>query len=354
MINKEAVIKILERSINAPSGDNSQPWRFEVKGSVVYLYSIPERDVSMYNYKQRGSLVAHGALLENISIVSSRFGYQAKIDLFPKNEGENCTASITFEKSESVVNSLGEFIKDRSTNRRLYKKEPLSSQQRNEILFTAEEVGGVNIVLVEDGDKKELLGKVASLNEKLILENQYIHDILFSTLIWTEEEEKKKKMGMYAHTLELKPPQMAVFKLLKSWPFAKFMTKLGFPKVLQKESSNLYASCSAIGAILIKDSSKENFIATGRALERIWLKAIKNGLSLQPITAIPYLYQKVSEGNMENLSQQHADLIKEAYKKMEQIFNSEGKLISMVFRIGDGGKPNFYSSKLPVEIVVNY
>ncbi len=350
----EEISKILAEAINAPSGDNSQPWKFEVNKDQIYLYNIPERDVSMYNYKQRGSLVAHGALLENISIVASKLGYKTKIDLFPKKNDTNCTALITLEKSDSVKeDSLSEFIKDRSTNRRLYRREPLEARQRSEILITAEEIEGVDIVFVDDDERKDHLGEIISLNEKLILENKYIHDLLFSTLIWTEEEERKKKMGMYAKTLELKPPQMAVFKLLKNWIFARLMTKLGFPKILQKESSNLYSSCAAIGAILINNDSKENFIATGRLLEKIWLKAVKMNLSLQPITAIAFLNQKVEDGDMKNLSSFHAELIKKAYRDMERIFGSEGKIISMVFRVGDGGKPNFYSSKLSPEIVFN-
>ena len=67
MNEPDPIRQILESGIQAPSGENSQPWRFkrERNGDVerVWLFNRPEADQSLYNYEQSGSYVAHGALL---------------------------------------------------------------------------------------------------------------------------------------------------------------------------------------------------------------------------------------------------------------------------------------------------
>lgn len=57
-ISRESIQKILEIAVNAPSGENCQPWRFRVEGEKIWVYNNPESDQSLYNYAQCGSLVA--------------------------------------------------------------------------------------------------------------------------------------------------------------------------------------------------------------------------------------------------------------------------------------------------------
>ena len=65
----EDIRKILEAAILAPSGENSQPWRFIVKGNEVILKNDPESDRSLYNSGQRGSFIAHGVELFSCEII---------------------------------------------------------------------------------------------------------------------------------------------------------------------------------------------------------------------------------------------------------------------------------------------
>lgn len=80
------ITDILNAAVSAPSGDNCQPWRFVVRDNVIFLYDIPELDTSLYNWNSISSLLAHGALLENIKISATNFGYSAFIDTAPFGE----------------------------------------------------------------------------------------------------------------------------------------------------------------------------------------------------------------------------------------------------------------------------
>src|SRR3989338_3310518 len=114
----DAIQKIVEAGIQAPSGDNCQPWRFVVKGNTIELYNLPERDNSLYNWGQRASYVAHGALLENMSIAASQLGYTLSIDLFPEKSDTNFIARVTLIEVEAKNEPLYDAIFKRCNNRK--------------------------------------------------------------------------------------------------------------------------------------------------------------------------------------------------------------------------------------------
>ena len=89
---KNILVDILNHAINAPSGENCQPWKFKITNNQIYIFNIPERDQSSYNFKQKGSLVAHGALIENILIISSVIGFDTKVTFFPEKEKSDLIA----------------------------------------------------------------------------------------------------------------------------------------------------------------------------------------------------------------------------------------------------------------------
>src|ERR1019366_8956249 len=100
MVSREVIERILEAGIRAPSGENSQPWRFKVEGERVLLFNRPEADQSLFNFHQNGSLVAHGALLANVKVAAAYFGCEAEIALFPDEAEENLIARIDFKETE--------------------------------------------------------------------------------------------------------------------------------------------------------------------------------------------------------------------------------------------------------------
>jgi len=65
---KDTIRDILNDAIHAPSGHNTQPWRFALKKDQIRVFNVPNADNTAYDFKQRGTYIAHGTLLENITI----------------------------------------------------------------------------------------------------------------------------------------------------------------------------------------------------------------------------------------------------------------------------------------------
>ena len=290
---QESVIRrILEAGIQAPSGENAQPWRLAINGDTVSLFNDPESDRSLYNYKQTGSLVAQGTFLENVAIAARAAGCEAKVALFPDKRDPNFVATIEFHETSGgagaaagATGDLEPSIARRATNRKPYDASPLSAEEKRELLSGAgaakENAADARLILLDDRAAIAALAKAASVNETMLIRNKSVHDFFFSHVRWTPEENELQPNGFYIKTLELQPPQEGAFKVLRRWSAAKFAASLGMARVIGGDNKKIYNTASAVVAVVVKSNTPENLVRGGRALERAWLTATKLGLGVR-------------------------------------------------------------------------
>ncbi|OGE84990.1 MAG: hypothetical protein A3J48_00660 [Candidatus Doudnabacteria bacterium RIFCSPHIGHO2_02_FULL_46_11] len=347
----EKIRKILDLAILAPSGENCQPWRFVVSADKIKVFNIPERDNSLYSWGQRASNLAHGALVENIIIAASNFGYQADLKLFPDSTNLGFVAEIVLKPDSARPDELYRLITERCTNRKPYKRSPLSKDQL--MILSAVDFEGNRArhkFVVEETDKKEL-ANMASANERVIFENQRLHSFFFNHVNWTKTEDDRKSVGFYLETLELPPPAKVMFKVAKKWSAIRFLNKIGFSKMIAKANSQIYACAGATGVVTIDDDGKENYFFAGRLMQRLWLTVSSLGLSLQPMAGALFLALHLRHEDDKILSALHKGVVLHNYQRIQEIFGVQGKTVAMMFRIGEDGQPSARSSRLPVNVI---
>ena len=342
--------KIITAASFAPSGENCQPWRFSVQNEEISLYNVPERDYSLYSWGQRASCIANGAALENMLIAAKHFGYAGNVKILPDQSQHNLIAKISLVKTNATKDSLFDFIESRCSNRKPYKKISVTDTQKALILEAGNSFPEARVVLADDAATISHLAEVASVNEKILFENFYLHEFFFNHINWTLEQELKNKIGFYTKTLELPPPALFMFKLCKSWKRQKILNKIGISKLIGKANEQVYKSAPIMGVVVIPSDSAEHFVCAGRALERLWLTVAKLNLSLQPMTGVLFLMLKIKNNDAEKLSPEHQKLVKYAYGEIARSFKQENGQIAMFFRIGVGGSPSAHATRLPPEI----
>lgn len=346
MATNPDIQKIIEESVYAPSGDNSQPWRFLVQENLIKIFSVPERDNPLYNFNQNGSLVAIGALIENLVISSSALGYNVDVELSKEDMRETPVALLSLVKSDKQEDQLYSWIRRRTTNRKAYGSKKLTSAEK-ESLSHLSDLESINIHLIEERESINKIAEAVSVNEKVVLENKELHNYFFAHVRWTEEEERRERSGLYVETLELSKFQKFGFKLFSHWFAMKFFNRLSFADMVAKDNARIYASSSAFGVISMPSRSPQEFIIAGRVMQRLWLKATELGLSLQPVTGVLFLMHRITGGGSAQLREDHIELIKNAYGKIEEEFNLKGEVMVMLFRIGRSAPPSGTSSRLP-------
>ena len=74
-MSRDTLSQILDLARWAPSGDNEQPWRFEiVDDNLIRVHGFDTRDHVLYDYDGHASHIAQGALLETMRIAATGFG----------------------------------------------------------------------------------------------------------------------------------------------------------------------------------------------------------------------------------------------------------------------------------------
>lgn len=350
MISRELIHKILEVAVHAPSGENAQPWRFVVRENVLFVHNIPERDQSLYNFEQRGSLVSNGALIENVVIAAAHHNIGTNVDILPDAQDKNIVAKITFSGDATNNSSLYAAILGRTTNRKPYKKIEISDSLIEELLEVIKDVGSGEIRIVRDKEKIKELAEVGSVNEKVMFGNRHLHSFFFNHINWTKKDDNEKRLGFYIKTLELPLPVQKILPLLRSWWLISIFNRIGLNHLIAKGNVKVYASSSAMGVVVVHDYSPRNMVLAGRMLQRIWLKATEMGLSLQPLTGVAFFTQRINAKDADKFSEDQIVLIQEAYGEIARIFNLKDKVAPLMFRVGYGKTPTAHALKLEPQI----
>jgi hypothetical protein len=336
---------IIQDGMKAPSGENCQPWKFVVEDTVLYIYNIPEADLSLYNTMQRGSYVAHGALIENITLSAKKYGYDTHIQLFPNSNDSNCVATISFEVSEKEVDILYEAIHARSTNRKDFFNEKLSVTEKELLTSVVPDM-----VIIDDDSSMKAVGQALAVHEKVLFENKAMHDFFYDHIFWNKEDENRAG-GFFIDTLEFLPHQLQAVKLFKHW----FLLRIGnallkVSTMISKENGEKYAAGGAFGMILLEGTTNADYVALGRKMERLWLTATKHGIAMHPCNGTLYLMSRLTLYGEGEFSKAHVKLITEAYKTIVAASGNQKRQIGFIFRMGKAEKPTATATRLPPSI----
>ncbi len=335
---------ILQAGILAPSGDNTQPWRlrFDENKNELDIFIDPKADQSFFNVGQRATYLSSGALFENILIASRALEIEPEFKIYPHKDVDpnNPIASIKFKEKGEVSKeriNLYPAIGTRSTNRKPYKRTPLDSQEIKALVREAQGVEGAMLSLITD---KRLKKQVASLVFKadiIRVERRDLHEFLYSTIRWNQDEINKKRDGMPIRSLEAGFGGDLFLRFCEPWPVMNFFNKIGVGRAVAMHAKKSITDSGAVGLLSISGNSPYEFFNAGRALERIWLCATSLGLSMQPVTAITLFFLRVSLEGDRAFSIKHRNIISEIRPKWQSIWKDilKGERSeALLFRIG--------------------
>jgi nitroreductase len=339
-MDRNTIEKIIQAAVQAPSGDNVQPWQFEVSEdfSQLELYNLPERDDSYYNYQQVAAYVAHGAVIENIAITTRHLGCDAKIDLFPSPENPDHVARIRLQPTKAKTDPFYEAIFTRSTNRFHYQNSQLSDSDRQKLADAIGPVEGVTGYFVHDIGTIKALAKALMVNDRLVFERRDIHRFLFDKIRWNQKQIDETQDGMPVDTLGLNGFEKLFFPMMRFWWFVDLANYFGLSRVIGIKCWNNCRNAALIGQITVKNTDRTGFIQAGRALQRVWLEATRQGLAFQPIIGLPLLIYRAKANALAEFSEKHRQMVNKAEGAVRKLCGIDPSAELIVgFRIGKAG-----------------
>ena len=283
-MNVETLTRILDLARWAPSGDNTQPWRFAVVDNThIRVYGNDTRDHILYDFDGHASHLAHGALLETIRIAASGFGLNCSWQITSDEELRAPIYDVRLSSDATVAKSpLFDHIERRVVQRRPMRTLSLTPTQSAALV----EAGGSNVQMqfFEGWPARWAVAKLLWRSAKIRLTCKEAYPIHKEIIEWRAQFSKDRipdqAVGVDPVTARLMEWAMA------SWERVHFMNRFLGGTIAPRLQLDLLPALLCAAHVLVRPkkspSQLEDWIQLGATWQRIWLTATQHGLHMQP------------------------------------------------------------------------
>jgi len=317
----------------APSGDNCQPWTFRLGDGRLHLFIAPDSDRSFFNVRQRASLIACGAAVQNVVSAAPGLGWAADPVLLPNPDDENHVATVRFTPWPGQADPLGEAVWSRCTNRRPYDRRRVSGYDQEQLVRAAEPAV---LLLLEDAPRLRELGRLLYHADRIRVERRDLHEHLMGMIRFDNAADTPADDGLPLRNLYAGVGGNLFLRLTRSWPVMDAANRLGIGRLAAIHSRLTMARSPLAGLLCLPSPSRADFLAAGMALERVWLTATRLGLAVQPMTAITLFWVRWKLEGPGDFSRRHQRLLEPVWRGFEALFPALGRDCwpAMLFRAG--------------------
>ena len=291
-IKKADIVKILQSAKDYPSGDNMQPFEFEIKDDSIIIYYLYSRGAHEIVINLTPILIAYSALLEYLDIAAHNHSYQCKFENKISNNFDplknQLVGIVTLFKAEKVDEEITEkMLRERSTNRTNFTT--IDNSQLIKLINKQQLKENVTLINPQDKEAIDFFSSIDSLlwswKKGLLDFLKYVHFIPSSN----------ERVGLPISNLQLGVIDSISLFIVKKF---NFMTNLfligGAPTILNVKMSQLFKNSSYL-VIHTTQNDIEAQIAILRRLTRLWINMCHDNIGVQPLTLSSYILNSNQE-----------------------------------------------------------
>ena len=274
---------LLDEARWAPSGDNTQPWRFKViSDREAHLLGYDTRHDCVYDLEGHASRIAHGCLIETLRIAASTKGFDLAWQCSTEADTPHPVYTVKLIDAPGLVaDPRATAIRTRSVQRRAMSTQALSADH-----VAALEAAAAPYRIVWKSNFSDRLD-IARLNfrsAKIRLSIREAFEVHRRVIEWgkqfSEDRIPEQAVGVDALTAKL------MSWMLQRWERIAFFNKYFGGTLAPRLQLDLIPGIAcATHALLIAPSravAPLDFVAAGMTVQRTWLEAERLGLKLQP------------------------------------------------------------------------
>lgn len=284
--NKHTTIieKILDIARWAPSGDNTQPWKFDIinEHQFIIIVDNPMRG-DFYDIDGKPTLKSIGCLIESIIISAQRHGYKVTWSVMDNQLPLQIEVLLTQGNKNDDENKLYDYLTLRSVNRYSYKKTLPSPKSFKAIDECIDDNYNLRYFLTKQDKKQFIAMSMMATQLRLVLKQPFdTHQQVINLNNDSEYGIPYAASGLSVLTQKLTK------NIFPNWRLSYFMNHyLGGAFFASLELDYFPGSNSAgyfclEGTKSMDEMSVEDLIKAGQQIQRLWLTLTQQGLSLQP------------------------------------------------------------------------
>jgi nitroreductase len=351
-MNHETARQILDLARWAPSGDNTQPWRFEVRSADhIVVHAFDTRRYCLYDFDGQASQLSVGALLETVRIAASAVGRVARI---ARRDGDDefPVFDVRLQPAEAgaAADPLHAAIRARAVQRKPLSTRRLGAKDKASL---ADALGPKHRVLwFETGAERLRWAWLAARSAKIRLTIPEAYAVHRDVIAWGARfsEDRIPDQALGASGLSLRSMRWA----LTSWRRVRRMNRYLGGTLAPRLELDLIPGlrCGAHFAIVSahEPAGIDDQVAAGAAVQRFWLTATRLGLQLQP-QYTPLVFAAYARRNVAFTADRAAmRRANEVRTTLEHLLGAEAAAAAVFLgRIGHGPAATARSLRLPLD-----
>ena len=279
---------LLKYAVLAPSGPNTQPWKFSINDNQVSLIADFTRSLPRVDPTDRTLYMSHGCLLTNLLVAAEHFGFGYNLKCLPEGLSGDRTAAVQFSKetAEQKFPDLFREITKRHTNRMKYEDRAIEDETLLRLKDCVNR-DGFKLDIITDKEGRTEMADILAAAHKIQLGNKAFRKELAS---WVRPNTSDAMDGLPGYSFGYSDFE----SFFGSFIFGTFDMSKSRARI---ETSYMEES-PAVAVLSTQKEDKLTWIKAGVLLESLFLTATKLGVRFdlfsQP-TAIPQLRDKMAK-----------------------------------------------------------
>lgn len=268
---RDQLIFLLGYAILAPSGHNTQPWHFRLKGTGVEVRADRRRALPVVDPQDRELAISCGAAVGTLEVAARRFGLDVTVNRATEGRDPDLLAQVEIAKgkpaSEGEI-ALFDAILHRRTTRSAFAMEALADDLIATCCRTASATG-IELDVIVDEDRKRAVAELVAEGDRRQFEDPRFRREL---ALWVRSRRLGSVDGLSGASFGMPDVLSPVGRLvIRTFDMGDGVAAADEKKIL--------SATPALGLLSSPGDEAADWIATGRALARVLLSLTARGLT---------------------------------------------------------------------------
>lgn len=262
--------EMIEYAIKAPSGHNTQPWKFHLAEKSIDIYPDFGCSLPVVDGAHRELYISLGCATENLCIAARKLGYQENVSISNNSEGL-CYIHVALQRKEGLLSPLFNEIPKRQTNRSVYTGRIVTADILDYLKKNPQE-SDIHTYFYKNGEEdfNKLKEFVYKGNEVQMTDKSF-KDELTRWIRLNKKQVNKTKDGLTYEAMGFPSVPAFIGK-----PIVRSFLR---PKVQNKSDRKKIESSSHLVLFTTQNNTPQEWISLGRSLERFLLETTRLGIA---------------------------------------------------------------------------
>jgi hypothetical protein len=323
-ISESHLDQIIDAAVAAPSAGNNQPWKWVYSKGVLFLFHDKYRSWSWGDYYEMGSHMGLGAALENVHLQADALSLTDQVVLFPLGEETGLAATVRFIASSKPADAnavaMAENLFSRHTNRKIGVRQDINREFYKKIEHLVAQEKEIHLYYTENEEDLEILSEIIAECDKVRLLNELGHEEFYHEIRWSREEAERTRDGVELASVDITQSEIAGFKVAGDWKAVELLSKWDKGNAFKKLSTKAVKSASAMLTFAVDDFNHTQLINAGRVIQRVWILANQQGISIHPMLSPAFFFNRLIHGKGKDIPEKVAGNLGQLRSKFLDVF----------------------------------